>query len=108
MRISKLPIISAVLTALLSTLCCLPALLFIFFGISGGILTFFTQLEFLRIPLGVITLILLAYGVKLAKSTNSCSYKKSEIYSNSIILFLLITLIAFLLFYPEIIPLFLD
>ena len=47
MKQNSLVIIGAVFTALLSTLCCLPALLFLFFGVSSGVLSFFTTLEYI-------------------------------------------------------------
>ena len=51
MKKESLSMIGAVFTALLSTLCCLPAFLFLFFGVSSGVLTYFTTLEYTRIPL---------------------------------------------------------
>jgi hypothetical protein len=37
MKQNSLAIIGAVFTALLSTICCLPALLFLFFGVGGAL-----------------------------------------------------------------------
>lgn len=57
MKEHKMVIIGAVITALLSTLCCLPAFLFIFFGVSSGVLSFFTTLEYTRVPLAILSII---------------------------------------------------
>ncbi len=108
MRKENLAIISAVFTALLSTLCCLPAFLFIFFGISSGILTYFATLEYARIPLAFLTIVLFIFAFRNIKQKISCQCSKKELlkqYSFFVIFFILI--IA-LLFYPELIPYFMD
>lgn len=108
MDLKKLPIIGAVITALLSTLCCLPAFLFIFFGISGGFLTYFSSLEIIRVPLAILTIFLLYIGYKKSFSkelTCACKTSKIKMIIISILLFLLF---VFLLFYPEIVPLFME
>ncbi|EFU68914.1 heavy-metal transport protein [Aliarcobacter butzleri JV22] len=59
MKKSNFAIIGAVFTALLSTLCCLPAFIFLFFGVSSGVLSFFTTLEYTRVPLAILAIIFL-------------------------------------------------
>jgi mercuric ion transport protein len=105
---NRLTIFGAVSTALLSTLCCLPAFLFIFFGVSSGILTYFTSLEYLRIPMSVLTVILFILAIRQSNKNISCQKdrrKKITHYTFSIGFFFLL---VFLLFYPEIIPYFMD
>ena len=104
----NLPIIGAVITALLSTLCCLPAFLFIFFGITSGVLSFFTSLEYIRIPMVILTLALLYFGIKRLKKKMSCECSKKDITTQYSLFTLFFSLIFFLLFYPELIPLFMD
>ncbi len=104
----NIPIIGAVLTALLSTLCCLPAFLFLFFGISSGVLTYFTELGFLRIPMVIITFALLFLGIKRFKKKISCKCTKKQRAVQIIFATLFFSLIFFLLLYPELIPLFMD
>ncbi|RXJ79963.1 mercuric transporter MerT family protein [Arcobacter sp. F2176] len=104
----NIPIIGAVLTALLSTLCCLPAFLFLFFGISSGVLTYFTELDFLRIPMVIITFALLFFAVKRFKKKISCKCTKKQRTIHIIFTTLFFSLIFFLLLYPELIPLFMD
>ncbi|WP_375723148.1 hypothetical protein LXN10_11460 [Arcobacter sp. KX21116] len=104
----NIPIIGAVLTALLSTLCCLPAFLFIFFGISSGVLTYFTELDFLRIPMVILTFALLFFGIKRLKKKISCKCTKKQRVLQIIFTTLFFSLIFFLLLYPELIPLFME
>ena len=108
MKKINLPIIGAVITALLSTLCCLPAFLFIFFGISSGVLSYFTTLAYLRVPLAILTIILLIYGVKKYKKNISCECSKKDYLKKVLLSFVMFFIIVFLLFYPEIIPYFMD
>lgn len=93
-------IVSAVVTAVLSTACCLPAFLFLFFGISLGSLSFLTQVDFLRIPLGILSVVFFIIFIltKREKIKCECESKKFKTYI-SIVLFGLGLII--LLFYPE-------
>ncbi len=104
----NLAILSAVFTALLSTLCCLPAFLFIFFGISGGILTYFTTLEYIRIPMAVLTVILFIYGIKKLNKKIKCECTRGEKLKNYSFIILSFLLVLFILLYPEIIPMFME
>ncbi|MGB7402995.1 MAG: mercuric transporter MerT family protein [Arcobacter sp.] len=104
----NIPIIGAVLTALLSTLCCLPAFLFIFFGISSGVLTYFTSLDYLRTPMAILTIALLFFAIKRLKKKISCECSKKDIIIQCSLFITFFSLIFFLLFYPELIPLFMD
>jgi mercuric ion transport protein len=108
MRKFNFGIIGAVFTALLSTLCCLPAFLFIFFGVSSGVLTYFTTLDFLRIPMAVLTIILFIIGLINLNKKLSCACSKKDIFKQYLIGIGLFLVVVFLLLYPEIIPLFMD
>lgn len=108
MKKGILAIIGAVLTALLSTLCCLPAFLFIFFGISSGVLSYFTTLGYIRVPLAILTIVLFVYGVKKYRNKISCNCKKGDVFKKTIFFSFAFFIILFLLFYPEIIPYFMD
>lgn len=108
MKIGSLPIIGAVITALLSTLCCLPAFLFIFFGISSGVLSYFTTLGYLRIPLAILTIVLFLYGIKRFNTKISCKCSKKDMIKNYLFFSIAFIFVLFLLLYPEIIPYFMD
>ncbi|QKF81790.1 transporter [Halarcobacter ebronensis] len=108
MKKINLPIIGAVITALLSTLCCLPAFLFIFFGISSGLLSYFTTFTYARIPLAILTIILFIYGIKKYMRNNSCECTKKEKIKKSFFISFLLLFFLFVLLYPELIPLFME
>ena len=108
MKKDKIAIIGAVITASLSTLCCLPAFLFIFFGLSSGVLSYFTTLEYTRIPLGVIAVVFFIFAFLNLRKKISCKCSKKEIFRQYTIFSLFFILIFGLLFYPEIIPFFMD
>lgn len=108
MKKESLAIIGAVFTALLSTLCCLPALLFLVFGMSTGVLAYFTTLEYTRIPLAILTIALFLYGLQRYRARISCKCDNKTLFSSYLIFFCLFVLLVFLLFYPELIPLFMD
>ena len=108
MNKNSLPIIGAVITALLSTMCCLPAFLFLFFGISSGVLTYFTTLEYTRIPLFILTIFLFILAFKNLKKKISCKCQKKEIYKQYGFFLIFFLLLVSLLFYPEFIPLFME
>ena len=108
MKKSNFAIIGAVVTALLSTLCCLPAFVFLFFGITSGVLSFFTNLEFTRVPLAILTLFFLFFAFRNFRRKISCKYDKKQRLKSYFFLFLFFIFILVLLFYPEILPLFME
>ncbi len=108
MRKENLAIISAVFTALLSTLCCLPAFLFLFFGISSGVLSYFTTFEYTRIPLALLTIGLFIFAFININKKISCKCSKKETYKQYFLFTLFFLTLIGLLFYPEFLPLFLD
>ncbi|WP_418186467.1 hypothetical protein [Aliarcobacter lanthieri] len=108
MKKSNFVIVGAVFTALLSTLCCLPAFIFLFFGITSGVLSFFATLEVTRVPLVILTLFFLFFAFKNFRRKISCEYSKKEKLKSYLLLILFFILIISLLFYPEILPLFME
>ena len=108
MKKEKIAIIGAVTTALLSTLCCLPAFLFILFGFSSGVLTYFTTLEYTRIPLAILTIILFVFAFKNLKKKIPCKYEKREVLKQYLFFLAFFILILALLFYPEFLPLLME
>lgn len=108
MKKDKIAIIGAVITASLSTLCCLPAFLFIFFGLSSGVLSYFTTLEYTRVPLSIITIVFFIFAFINLRKKISCKCSKKEIFKQYLIFSLFFIFIFGLLFYPEIIPFFMD
>ena len=108
MKQNKFVIIGAVLTALLSTLCCLPAFIFLFFGISSGVLSFFTTLEFTRIPLAILTIIFFVFAILNFRKKIVCKCSKKDRIKQSVYFSAFLVFIIFLLFYPEILPLFME
>ncbi|MDX4067629.1 aryl sulfotransferase [Aliarcobacter skirrowii] len=108
MKQNSLAIIGAVITALLSTLCCLPALLFIFFGVSSGVLSYFTTLEYTRTPLAILAIIFFLISIYNFKKKISCSCDKKVRFKTYIFVLIFFVLILLLLFYPEILPLFME
>lgn len=105
---NSLPIIGAVITALLSTICCLPAFLFLFFGVSSGVLSYFTTLEYSRIPLAILAIGFFLFAFKNFRKKISCKCQKREIYKQYGFFSIFFVLLVSLLFYPEFIPLFMD
>ena len=94
-------IVPAVISAVLSTLCCLPAFLFLFFGISVGSLSFLIELDFLRVPLSIFSLVLLTAFFIKNRQNISCECEnnnKTRVYLGS---FSFCVVIVALLFYPE-------
>jgi len=91
-------IVTAVFTAVLSTSCCLPAFLYLFFGISVGSLSFLQELGFLRIPLAILSILLLFLYYKKSKQSVFCE-KRKKIDIKKYVLYPLI--IVILLSYPE-------
>ncbi len=78
MKQNSLVIIGAVFTALLSTICCLPALLFLFFGVSSGVLSFFTTLEYTRVPLAILSTIFFIIGIYNFRKNIACKCSKKR------------------------------
>jgi mercuric ion transport protein len=96
-------VFTAVFTAVLSTSCCLPAFLFLFFGVSIGSLSFLQELDTLRTPLALFSVAFLVLYFIRRKQIQSCSCttignSKKQNFIKGVSLSLII---AILLFYPE-------
>jgi mercuric ion transport protein len=98
MKKQKMLDLAALSAAFFSSICCLPPLLFMVFGISVGWMSFVTSIGFLRLPLAVGALLLFALSVYNYNKNTQCSYNKNKIVKYSIIF---IVIMLFLL-YPEI------
>jgi len=92
---------TAIFTAVLSTSCCLPAFLFLFFGVSVGSLSFLQELNFLRIPLSVLSIVFLIYYFVKKRKAITCECTKTVDIKKYILGILFPLIIALILFYPE-------
>ena len=92
---------TAIFTAVLSTSCCLPAFLFLFFGVSVGSLSFLQELNFLRIPLSILSIVFLIYYFVKSRKAISCECTKSVSIWKYVLGILFPLIIALILFYPE-------
>ena len=108
MKKNSLAMIGAVFTALLSTLCCLPAFLFLFFGITSGVLTYFTTFEYIRIPLAFLAMTFYIFTLINFRKKISCRCSKKELFKQYILFLIFFIVVITLLFYPELIPYFMD
>jgi len=91
----------SILSAILATSCCLPPLLFLFFGISIGSLTFLEYLEpfrYIFTPISIIAFLLFIYYQKCS----SCGYSKLEKIKYTLFFLLIIALLT----YPEFLVIF--
>lgn len=95
--------------SILSTLCCAPALLFVVFGISMSSLSFLSSLEFMRIPMAILSGACITYAFySKIKTQQSCECQKIDILKICTIFAALFFAVALFLFYPEILPIFMD
>lgn len=108
MKQSNFTIIGAVFTAFLSTLCCLPAFLFLFFGVSSAVFSFFITLEFMRVPLALISAIFFIFSIFNFRKKILCKCDKKDILKESIFFSLFFVFLLGLLFYPEILTMFME
>ena len=100
MKKEILGVLTALLSALAATACCLPPLLFLLFGISFGFLSFLEVLTPFRIPLSLLSLLVLWLSWRnYAYHTFTCNSQKRKRY----IWFysLILGLILLILLYPE-------
>jgi mercuric ion transport protein len=98
MKNQKILDYAALSAAFFSSICCLPPLLFMVFGVSVGWMSFVTSFGFLRFPLAVVAVLLFALSVYNYNKSTKCSYNKTKIVKY-ILSFMVI--MAFLL-YPEV------
>lgn len=104
----KIPLLGAFISAGLATFCCLPAFLFLFLGISSTWLTFMTKLDFLRIPMSILSVGFFILALVRFQRKISCAIDKEQKIKYIFFVFLLFLLLVFLLFYPEILAFFME
>lgn len=93
-------LLGAFLSALLATSCCMPALLFLLFGVSFGFLSFLEYLSPFRIPLSLLSLAILYLSWRSQRcSVFTCKLQKRNLYVW--IYGLVLGAIVFILLYPE-------
>ncbi|MDU7070521.1 aryl sulfotransferase [Campylobacter ureolyticus] len=96
--------ISAFISAVLATSCCLPALCFLLFGSSFGALSFFEPLSKYRWILSLIAgifFLAFIYYKFIKRCTQNCCVKKTSLKAK-LGIFLTFLIFMFILFYPEI------
>lgn len=101
MKKEVIGIIGAFVSAFLATACCLSPLLFLFFGISFGFLSFLEIFTPYRIPLSLLSLgiLYLTYRIYSCKSL-TCKIEKRK--QNLIIYGIVLGVIMMILLYPEV------
>lgn len=107
MKKEILGVLTALLSALAATACCLPPLLFLLFGISFGMLSFLEALTPFRIPLSLLSLFVLWLSWRsYAHHTFACDLQKKKriVWFYSTIL----GIILVILLYPEMANLFIE
>lgn len=70
-------VIGAFVSAFLATACCLPPLLFLLFGVSFGFLSFLESLSAFRVPLTLVSLLILYLSYRAHRQKNlTCNVEK--------------------------------
>lgn len=88
-------------SAIMATLCCLPALIFLLFGTTFSLLSFFTPLVDFRLEFSIIAvLFFILWGFLIFKGLKNCDLKTKR--RTKILAVSYLVLLVFLLFYPEI------
>lgn len=101
--------VAAVAAAVTSTLCCIAPLLYLLFGISSPWLIGLNKLDFLRLPMLVVSLGTFAYGFWLLMFSKKIICTKYMSRKGLIISYWLVFIvILFFLAYPTILPWFLE
>ncbi|MDD3343261.1 MAG: mercuric transporter MerT family protein [Sulfurospirillaceae bacterium] len=107
MRKEVVGIITALISALFATACCLPPLLFLLFGISFGFLGFLESLTPFRIPLSLLSLGILYLSYRAyTKQCLTCELTKRK--QNRMIYAVVFVIIIGLLIYPEVANIFFE
>ncbi|QIM67769.1 hypothetical protein A4G16_10565 [Mannheimia granulomatis] len=97
--------VTAVVTAVSSTLCCIAPLIYLLFGVSAPWLMELNQLAFLQIPMLILSLVTFSYGFWLLNFSNKIICTKYLSRRTLVILYWLVFLVVmFFLTYPYILP----
>ena len=100
-------VLSAFISALLATACCLPPLLFLLFGLSFGFLTFLESLTPFRIPLTLLSLFILYFSYQVHRQKNlTCNLQKRRYFL--VLYTCILGGILMVLLFPEVAGLFLE
>lgn len=102
---AKLWLLGAFISAVGATFCCLPALLFLLFGSSFGLVAVFTSLEALRPILSGLALLSFAVYVWARFFRKQCALRHRLTLRSLCFIVLLFLGLMLLLFYPEILGL---
>lgn len=101
--------ITAVIAAVSSTLCCIAPLIYLLFGVSSTWLIELNELEFLRIPMLMLSLGAFGYGFWLlvfSKKIICTKYLSRKMLLG--LYWIMFLIILFFLFYPTVLPWFLE
>lgn len=99
-------VLSAFISALLATACCLPALLFLLFGLSFGFLSFLESLTPFRVPLTLLSLLILYLSYRAHRQkNNTCNPQKRRYFL--MLYTVILGVIMMILLFPELSGLFL-
>ncbi|QHB16999.1 MULTISPECIES: mercuric transporter MerT family protein [Mannheimia] len=97
--------ITAVVTAVSSTLCCIAPLVYLLFGVSSPWLIGLNQFAFLQIPMLILSLAAFGYGFWLLNFSNKMICTKYFSRKTLVILYWLVfVVVIFFLTYPYILP----
>lgn len=100
-------VFSAFVSAFLATACCLPALLFLFFGVSFGFLSFLESLSPFRIPLTLLSLVIVYLSYRAHRQKNlTCHVQKRRYFF--VVYTVILGGILMVLLFPELAGLFLE
>lgn len=94
----------AILAALGAGLCCLGPLLYLVFGVSAAALSGLQQLSWLQIPLGIVSLGLLAVGYYRLYLSKRFVCTQVSLSSLRIAYWIVLALVVVLLSYPFTLP----
>lgn len=97
----NMTILGAMVVSILSTMCCVPALIFLVFGISTASLSFLSSFEIVRIPLGMISVVLFGFWIYFKNKKMVCDCQKIARFKLAVLSGSLFMTILVLLFYPE-------
>ncbi|MFD1805197.1 mercuric transporter MerT family protein [Pasteurella oralis] len=101
--------VTAVLAAVTSTLCCIAPLIYLMFGVSSTWLVSLNELDYLRLPMLILSLTAFGYGFWLLVFSNKIICTAYISRKGLIILYSIVfVIILFFLLYPNILPYFLE
>ncbi|MGC7560816.1 mercuric transporter MerT family protein [Pasteurella sp. PK-2025] len=101
--------ITAIMAAITSTLCCIAPLIYLVFGVSSSWLVSLNQLEYLRLPMLIIAVSSFGYGFWLLTFSKKILCTQFLSRKGFMGLYgIVFVIMLFFLFYPTLLPYFLD